>query len=100
VRRGGLPAVDLAGAGLVDRRRSLATHPGAGRSHLDRGTPEFAELVEHWIGCYGQSPDSLGEDIIYLRVGASWLVAFALTEVEMEQITADRQARQAAREIT
>jgi hypothetical protein len=43
---------------------------------LDRGTPEFTMLYEHWVRTYGQSPDELGDDIAYFRIDASWLVAF------------------------
>jgi Pyridoxamine 5'-phosphate oxidase len=68
-------------------------------SGLDRGTPEFAELVAHWIDFYGQSPDSLGDDIVYLRIDASWLVAFAMTDAETEQIMAERQARRSRHDI-
>lgn len=69
-------------------------------SRLDRGTAEFAELVAHWVDCYGRSPDSLGDDIAYLRIDASWLVAFAMTEVELAQIEADQQARRLRRAAT
>jgi hypothetical protein len=51
---------------------------------LERGSTEFDELVRHWVGVYGQSPDSLGPDIAYLRIEASWLVAFAMTDEELQ----------------
>ena len=43
---------------------------------LERGTPEFTMLYEHWVRSYGQSPDDLGDDIAYFRIDASWLVGF------------------------
>ncbi len=43
---------------------------------LDRGTPEFAQLHEHCVRTYGESPDEWGGDIAYVRIEASWLVGF------------------------
>ena len=47
-------------------------------------------LVDHFVHTYGQSPEDWGTDIAYVRVDASWLVAFAMTEQEIAQIEAAR----------
>ena len=50
-------------------------------------------LREHFVATYGQDPEQWG-DIAYVRIDASWLVAFAMTDEEIAQIDADRAARQ------
>jgi len=100
---------NFATAGSSPKARQLRAHPGVsaaytprdgfgvfchGTAHsLERGSAAFDELWEHWVATYGQSPDSLGDDIAYLQIEPSWLVAFAMTEQEMAEIEADRAAR-------
>jgi hypothetical protein len=64
---------------------------------LERGSAEFDELSRHWIATYGQSADTLGDDIAYLQITPSWLVGFAMTDAEMAQIEADKQVRATAK---
>jgi hypothetical protein len=43
-------------------------------------TPEhddFAGIEEHLVRHYGSSPSSWGDEIVYLRVQATWMVAYA-----------------------
>lgn len=44
---------------------------------LERGTREFADLHDHCVRTYGESPDDWGADIAYIRFEPAWLVAFA-----------------------
>jgi uncharacterized pyridoxamine 5'-phosphate oxidase family protein len=66
-----------------------------GRAEFLDGAPRQM-LREHFIDTYGQDPETWG-DIAYGRVEAHWLVAFAMTDDEMAEIEADREARKAAR---
>jgi hypothetical protein len=51
---------------------------------LERGTPEFAVLSDHWARAYGQSFEDMGMDsgISYVQVQPSWMVGFAFTRKE------------------
>ena len=53
-------------------------------------------LRDHFIATYGEDPEKWGT-IAYVRVDASWLVAFAMTDEEMVKIEAEKAAREAAR---
>jgi Pyridoxamine 5'-phosphate oxidase len=68
---------------------------GQGR-RLDRGSAEFDALWEHWVATYGQSADTLGDDIAYFQIEPSWLVGFAMTDIEMVEIEAAQSARLSA----
>jgi hypothetical protein len=54
------------------------------------------KLREHFTDTYGDDPENWGS-IAYVRVDASWLVAFAMTDDELAKIEADRAARGAER---
>jgi pyridoxine/pyridoxamine 5'-phosphate oxidase len=49
-------------------------------------------LRQHFIATYGSDPEQWGV-IAYCRIDADWLVAFAMTEAEMAEIEAAREAR-------
>ncbi len=49
-------------------------------------------LHDHCAAIYGVSPETL-DDISYLRIDATWLVGFAMTDEEMAQIEAAREAK-------
>jgi hypothetical protein len=57
-------------------------------------------LNEHFIATYGLDPEQLVDEdsdgIAYVRLDASWLVGFAMTDAEMVEIEAARAARDAA----
>jgi uncharacterized pyridoxamine 5'-phosphate oxidase family protein len=59
---------------------------------LDPGE-ERQMINDHFVATYGQSPEEFGE-IAYLRIDATWLTAFAMTDAEMLEIEADRLRRQ------
>lgn len=97
-------------AGNSPKARQLAARPGISASFTPRdgygvfchGTaalvgpgPERQMVIDHFIATYGQSPEEFGVGIAYVRIDATWLVAFAMTEEEMAQIEADRAARAA-----
>lgn len=50
-------------------------------------------LIEHYRDVYGMGPDDWGTEVSYVRVDASWLVAFAMTDAEIAQLDAERAAR-------
>jgi pyridoxine/pyridoxamine 5'-phosphate oxidase len=58
--------------------------------HLDGAEREM--LRSHFIATYGQDPEQWGR-IAYCRIDASWLVGFAMTDAEMAEIEAAREAR-------
>ncbi|MDQ2748809.1 MAG: pyridoxamine 5'-phosphate oxidase family protein [Actinomycetota bacterium] len=66
-----------------------------GRAVLLDGA-EKQMLREHFTSTYGSDPEDWGS-IAYVRLDASWLVAFAMTDAEMVKIEADKAAREAAR---
>lgn len=65
-----------------------------GRAALLDGAPKQM-LREHFTVTYGADPEDWGS-ITYLRIEASWMVAFAMTDGEMAEIEAERAAREAA----
>jgi hypothetical protein len=56
---------------------------------LDDG-PERDDLRAHLISVYGADPDDFGPEIVYLRIDAHWLTAFAMTAQEQADINARR----------
>src|SRR5262245_44114407 len=38
--------------------------------------PDFAEIEEHMVAHYGNSPSSWGDDIVYLRLQPTWMVGY------------------------
>jgi Pyridoxamine 5'-phosphate oxidase len=80
-------------SGTAAKARHLRARPAISVAHM-RGeelgvfthgqaeflTPEhddFAGIEEHLIAHYGSSPSSWGEEIVYLRVQPTWMVAYA-----------------------
>lgn len=58
--------------------------------------PERELVIGHFVETYGQSPQDWGTEILYARIDAVWLVAFAMTpeeEVAMAKQAAERAAR-------
>lgn len=56
-------------------------------------------VIDHFVETYGQSPQEWDTEILYARIDAVWMVAFAMTpeeEAEMAKAQADREARRAA----
>lgn len=49
-------------------------------------------LRDHFTATYGADPETWGT-IAYLRIDATWLVAFAMTDDELAKIEAERAAR-------
>lgn len=97
-------------AGDSPKARQLAARPAISASFTPRdgfgvfchGTaarvgpgPELQMINDHFVATYGQSPEEFGVDIAYVRIDASWLVVFAMSQDEMAQIEADRAARAA-----
>jgi hypothetical protein len=63
---------------------------------LSPGDPERQMVADHFREVYGQSPDEWGSDILYARIDATWMVAFAMTadeQAEIDRRAAERQAR-------
>jgi hypothetical protein len=52
-------------------------------------------LREHFIDVYEHDPETWG-NIAYYRIEADWMVGFAMTESEMAEIEAAREARRRA----
>lgn len=63
---------------------------------LDEGA-ELAMVRDHFAATYGVSPEEFGTEIAYVRIDPHWMIGFAMTDAEMAQIEADREAREAAR---
>ena len=62
--------------------------------------PERRMVIDHFVETYGMSPDDLVDEsdgIFYARIDAHWLVGFAMTDEEMEQIERAKQERAARR---
>lgn len=92
------------------KARQLAARPAISASFTPRdgfgafwhGRAELLDgaqrqlLREHFIATYGDDPENWGR-IAYLRIDASWLAAFAMTEEELAKIESDRAAREKAR---
>jgi pyridoxine/pyridoxamine 5'-phosphate oxidase len=53
---------------------------------------ESEMLRNHFAATYGSDPEDWGT-ITYYRIDATWLVGFAMTDAEMAEIEAARQAR-------
>ena len=51
----------------------------------------------HFLETYGQQPEELADGIYYARIDAEWLVGFAMTAAEEEQIEQARLERAARR---
>lgn len=66
-----------------------------GRAVLLDGA-EKKMLRDHFTTTYGDDPENWGT-IAYVRLDATWLVAFAMTDEEMATIEAEKAAREAAR---
>ena len=49
------------------------------------------ELIEHCTGVYGQSPETFGEGIAYVRIEAHWMVGFAFSDDEMAAFLKERE---------
>ena len=49
-------------------------------------------LRTHFAAVYGSDPEEWGT-ISYYRIDATWLVGFAMTDAEMAEIEAAREAR-------
>jgi hypothetical protein len=62
-------------------------------TRLEPGSAQFDQLDRHWADTYGESFDSLGDDIACLRIDARWLVGFAMTAEEFAEIEATVAAR-------
>jgi hypothetical protein len=48
-------------------------------------------LIEHCTRVYGQSPETFGEGIAYLRIDPHWLVGFAFSDEEMAAFLKERE---------
>lgn len=60
-------------------------------------SPKARQLLrDHFVETYGGDPEEWGS-IAYFRIDADWLVGFAMTDAEMEQIEADKAAREHGR---
>jgi hypothetical protein len=57
-----------------------------GRAAFLAAGPERDELRAHLIATYGQDPAEFGPDVVYLRLDADWLTAFAMTAQEQAEI--------------
>jgi uncharacterized pyridoxamine 5'-phosphate oxidase family protein len=60
---------------------------------LERATSEWTMLDEHLNLMYGQSPSEWGDDIVFIRVDAHWMVGFAMTDEEMIDMAEMERAR-------
>jgi hypothetical protein len=94
-------------AGDSPKARQLAARPAISASYTPRdgygifchGRAERIDgaerqmLIEHCTSVYGQSPETFGEGIAYLRIDASWLVGFAFSEEEMTAFLKEREER-------
>lgn len=86
-------------AGSAAKARHLRARPAVSAAHL-RGDelgvfthghaefvepdhPDFPAIEEHLSRHYGSSPSSWGEDIVYLRVQPSWMVAYAFQPAKL-----------------
>lgn len=58
--------------------------------------PERQLVIDHFVETYGQSPQEWGTEILYARIDAVWLTAFAMTDEELAEIEAARAARRSA----
>lgn len=65
-----------------------------GRAVLLEGT-ERQMLRDHFTATYGDDPENWGT-IAYVRLDATWLVAFAMTDEETAKIEAERLVRRSA----
>ncbi|MEZ5171815.1 MAG: pyridoxamine 5'-phosphate oxidase family protein [Acidimicrobiia bacterium] len=63
-----------------------------GRAVLLEG-PEAEALIQHLSGCYGVDPDEEWGEIAAFRIDPHWMTAFAMTDAEMAEIEAAREAR-------
>ncbi|MCW2529976.1 MAG: hypothetical protein JWM76_4836 [Pseudonocardiales bacterium] len=50
-------------------------------------------LEEHLWLMYGQSPSERGDDIVFIRVDARWMIGFAMTDEETIDIAEMEGAR-------
>jgi hypothetical protein len=50
-------------------------------------------LIDHCTGVYGQSPETFGEGIAYVRIEPKWFVGFAFSEQEMAAFVKEREDR-------
>jgi hypothetical protein len=78
------------GYGVFCHGRAIALGPG----------PEQQMITDHFVETYGQAPEEWAVDILYARIDAGWMVGFAMTgaeEEEIEQARVEREARRAAR---
>ncbi|PZS14871.1 MAG: pyridoxamine 5'-phosphate oxidase [Pseudonocardiales bacterium] len=62
-----------------------------GRAALLEGAAKQL-LRQHFTATYGEDPETWGS-IAYLRIDASWMVAFAMTDEETVRIEAEKAAR-------
>jgi hypothetical protein len=63
-----------------------------GRAALIAPGDERRMIDEHFAATYGQSADEWGTEIAYVRIDASWLVGFAMTDEEMAAIEASNRS--------
>jgi hypothetical protein len=96
-------------AGDSPKAVQLAARPSVSASYAPRdgygvfchGQATFLDgadrqmLIDHCTQVYGRSPETFGEGVVYVRIDASWFVAFAMTDDEMAEIEAQRDARNA-----
>ena len=61
--------------------------------HGTAAEPTEAErdlLRQRFVELYGMAPEELADSIAYVRIDATWLVAFAMTDEEQAEIDAQR----------
>jgi hypothetical protein len=92
-------------AGDSPKARQLRARPAVSASYTPRdgygifchGDATFLDgaerqlLIDHCTRVYGQSPESFGEGIAYVRIEPKWLVGFAFSEEEMAAFLKERE---------
>jgi len=86
-------------SGTAAKTRHLRARPGISVAHirgddlgvfthgtaefLDPDHPDFAAIEQHLVQHYGSSPSSRGDEIVYLRVRPTWMVAYAFEPAKL-----------------